>query len=779
MPLPPIRFLVLDTETTGFVPKVHRVMEVACVAIDKGDRTEELTELLSLPEGIEIPTAIQKLTHIKQEDLNGRPSFEEVLPRLEKLLTDDTVIVGQNVQFDLGMLRGEGWDLTARPWIDTSMIASLVFPELESYSLGFMSDALGLDHTPRHRALGDVHATLQLLEKCTDRLLQLPEEDLAILRDLAMKSSEGYKRYFEALPVSPAKKRPTWITFSARPVSPDTEPVAFSPPKKGAVQLVEEPLDPMFLPSVVAGLSGTTWVAVKNLEAAVRRMAMPKGMSVLYPPEFVLSVEKVKALLAHDTFSADEMTIAMKLSLYEPTIRTDIPMHGGEYQVWAGKLGCTKNDKEYKSALKKALTGTAIVSHQQLLAIAADADIDFPSSLSIIVDDASMLEDTATTAFGWTCYVPTVRAAAQGNDILTKCADIIELWVERTRNGLDLRYLAPSDLESREASELKNTIADVLKGELLSAPRAALEHLLLILAPENLRGRITWIESFIDGSKSIKSVPENVAIPLRDTLYSRASTTLLIPPGSGATLRQILPDDVKTSVQPASGSSPISVETPVGLTVESLVQSVTGKTILLVSSKRTIEDLYVRHTEAFDASGKRIICQGFSGGQGRMQAEFELATEPALLVMTPWMYEGMELPPAMVSTLIVQVMPFDHPNHAVVSRRALRLGDPFNEYSLPRLKHRLFRLLRTFAKHAASEGRAMFLDERLRTKAYGKGVAKYLLEFGKSDERLPDFAKASPGKAVSGKPAVAPEPKKKAVKKELPEKPEAPQLSLL
>jgi hypothetical protein len=303
---------------------------------------------------------------------------------------------------------------------------------------------------------------------------------------------------------------------------------------------------------------------------------------------------------------------------------------------------------------------------------------------------------------------------------------------------------------------------------LLPAPRAALEHLLLILAPENLRGRITWIESFIDGSKSIKSVPENVATPLRDTLYSRAATTLLIPPGSAMTLGQILPDDVKTSVRSMAGASPIVVETPVGFTVESLVQSATAKTILLVSSKRTIEDLYVKHTESFEASGKRLICQGFAGGQGRMQAEFELATEPALLVMTPWMYEGMELPSGMVSTLIIQVMPFDHPNHAVVSRRALRLGDPFNEYSLPRLKHRLFRLLRTFSKHAAPAGRAIILDERLRTKAYGKNVAAYLLAFGKGGVSAPMINQTVP-------PA---ELKKKAVKKP-PEKPDVPQLSLL
>jgi hypothetical protein len=126
----------------------------------------------------------------------------------------------------------------------------------------------------------------------------------------------------------------------------------------------------------------------------------------------------------------------------------------------------------------------------------------------------------------------------------------------------------------------------------------------------------------------------------------------------------------------------------------------------------------------------------------------------------------------MVQTLVIQVMPFDHPNHAVVSRRALRLKDPFNEYSLQRLKHRLFRLLRTFSKHATSDGQALILDDRLRTKAYGKEVAKYLLAFGRGAKAAAPMTQAAPV-------AEAPAPKKKATKKKSPDKPDAPQLSLL
>jgi Rad3-related DNA helicase len=103
-----------------------------------------------------------------------------------------------------------------------------------------------------------------------------------------------------------------------------------------------------------------------------------------------------------------------------------------------------------------------------------------------------------------------------------------------------------------------------------------------------------------------------------------------------------------------------------------------------------------------------------------MQAEFLMAEGKCVMVMTPWMYEGLDLPKNTVAHLFIQTLPFDHPSHAVISKRALRYGDPFSEYSLPRLTQRLFRLLRTYSLHATSDGTISILDDRLQKKEYGK-----------------------------------------------------------
>lgn len=734
--------LILDTETTGFVPKIHRVMEFACIRTkqsgsadprkegSKDPRGQEIFEtLLSLPPDSEIPSAIQILTQIKPEDLIGKPTFHDILPRLQAMLTPETVIVGQNVQFDLKMLRGEGWDLIDHPWIDTSMLASIVYPELESYSLGYMSTVLKLNHTPKHRALGDVRATAELLGKCIERLEMLSEDDLKILQDIAERGPESYRRLFAALKSSNSKTRPEWLEGARvrHRRGSDKQSIGLDPAGDEDVRLIAEPLDPQFVPSLIASAKDRTWIAVKNIEAILRRVEIPEAVTVLHPPELLLSKAALKKFLAQESFTADEMTLLMKIALYEPTVRSDIPVHGEEYQIWTGKVAASPDSSEMTELLERAKDSVSLLSHQHLLTMSRAPEFSIPKDTALFVDDASMLEDTATNALGWACSVPPIRAAATGDVMLTQCVDIIELWAEQARAGLDLKYLTVTDLESKSTTELKSTLADVLAGDVPMAIRSPLEQLLLILDPENLSGRITWIESYADGSKHIKSVPEDVATLLSDLLYSRFRTTLFVPPGDERDFRSILPLQSKARfAELAAASKPkIFLKMPVGVVLAQALEP-KGKTILLVSSKRTIEDVYVRHGPRLEAAGATMICQGFSGGLGRMQAEFAAAVSPAFLVLTPWMYEGINLPPESVDRLILQTLPFDHPSHAVVSRRGARYQDGFSEYTIPRLKHRLFRLVRNFLRHSVKGAAIEVLDDRLRTKEYGKRVARYL-----------------------------------------------------
>ena len=146
-----------------------------------------------------------------------------------------------------------------------------------------------------------------------------------------------------------------------------------------------------------------------------------------------------------------------------------------------------------------------------------------------------------------------------------------------------------------------------------------------------------------------------------------------------------------------------------------------------------------------------------------MESDFLAAEGSALWLLTPWMYEGIDLPENAAEHLVLDSLPFDHPGQPVFSRRKDMFRNGFEEYALVRLLHRLFRLLRAFARHAPDGADVAVLDQRMKEKSYGARVQAYLSSFSS--------APAAPfvTKKLGEKPAPKPRAKKK---------PEGPQQAL-
>jgi DNA polymerase III epsilon subunit-like protein len=738
MQLPNIPFVVLDTETTGFVPKVNRVIEYAHVVYREGSQVDEYDELVSVP--VEIPSVVQIITRIRPEHLEGKQTFEQQLPEIQKRIGKDTVIVGQNIMFDIRMLKGEGIDLSERPWIDTSMLASLVFPELESYSLGYVSAVLNLNHAPVHRALGDVRATLELLSKCWERLLELPQDMVMDIKATMNKSAPGYTQLFDALPTSDTTTRPAWMQVPEPKKFPGmTRKLTLKKPEIGVVDMIEESLDPMMLQSVIDAAAKDTstvhWIAVKNLTAMVKRLKLSDEVRVLQPPFLLLDTEAAETLCVQEKYSADEATLVTKLDWYAPKVFADAPIHGEERSVWNGKLTCLETSKTYTDQFTD-LPSVMLIDHRQLLAFVADPDHAAHGALNadahIIIDDASMLEDTASKAYGHYCGLNNLRAASEGHEKMTKFTDLLQIWIEKTRNEQDVRFLAHSDLTAPQAEALCAQIKELLTDTaLLPQTLKQLEAVLHCLEEEALK-RITWIETRQDGSQFLHSVPESVAELMKADLYEKYPVTMLIPPQSAGIMQETLHRStitaVNTQIQRVQDGVDISFPKEIrGSTVVS--DPPDGKTVILAGSRRVIEEYFVKYTEDLEARDITLICQSFSGGVNRMQAEFLAAKGTAVWVLTPWTFEGVELPPGTVDHLVMDALPFDNPSQPVFSIRAEHFDNPFVGYSMPRLLHRLFRILRTFRRIAKGDADVTVIDNRITEKRYGTGVQKYMEMF--------------------------------------------------
>lgn len=179
-------YTVLDIETTGGKYNEEGITEIA---IHKFDGHEVVDKFISLvnPEK-EIQPFVVKLTGINNKMLRTAPKFHEVAKRIVEI-TEGTVIVAHNAQFDYRILRTEfrrlGYSYE-RKTLCTVDLSKKLLPDAESHSLGKLVRSLGIAVSDRHRANGDALATLKLF-----KLLLAKDSDKTIVKSILREASTG------------------------------------------------------------------------------------------------------------------------------------------------------------------------------------------------------------------------------------------------------------------------------------------------------------------------------------------------------------------------------------------------------------------------------------------------------------------------------------------------------------------------------------------------------------------------------------------------------------
>jgi DNA polymerase-3 subunit epsilon len=162
-------YAIVDIETTGGYAAAHRITEVAVHFFDGSRVTEKFHSLVN--PGMRIPAGITALTGITNEMVATAPSFSEIAGKLHSLL-HERVFVAHNVNFDYSFLKNEfeqaGLGYSPRK-LCTVRLARKIIPGMPSYSLGNICSNLGIKINDRHRADGDVEATVKLFKIILER----------------------------------------------------------------------------------------------------------------------------------------------------------------------------------------------------------------------------------------------------------------------------------------------------------------------------------------------------------------------------------------------------------------------------------------------------------------------------------------------------------------------------------------------------------------------------------------------------------------------------------
>jgi DNA polymerase-3 subunit epsilon len=179
-------YAILDIETTGGKYNEEGITEIA---IHKFDGHQVVDRFISLvnPDK-EIQPFVVKLTGINNKMVRSAPKFHEVAKRIVEI-TQDSVLVAHNAQFDYRILRTEfrrlGYNFE-RKTLCTVDLSKKLIPDAESHSLGKLVRSLGIAVSDRHRANGDALATLKLF-----KVLLSKDSDKTIIKDVIRKEAHG------------------------------------------------------------------------------------------------------------------------------------------------------------------------------------------------------------------------------------------------------------------------------------------------------------------------------------------------------------------------------------------------------------------------------------------------------------------------------------------------------------------------------------------------------------------------------------------------------------
>ena len=176
-------FVVFDIETTGFVPKYNKIIEIGAVKVRNGEIIDRFSEFIN-PE-VPIPLEIEKLTSITDAMVADAPTVDVILPRFLEFCRD-SVLVAHNAKFDTAFIRyyaeqlGLNYDYTHA---DTIELARFLLRHLNNYKLDTVAKELKIPQFHHHRAVDDAEATAQIFVKFTDMLRERGIETLAKLNE--------------------------------------------------------------------------------------------------------------------------------------------------------------------------------------------------------------------------------------------------------------------------------------------------------------------------------------------------------------------------------------------------------------------------------------------------------------------------------------------------------------------------------------------------------------------------------------------------------------------
>ncbi len=189
-----MKFLFVDTETSGLSPQKGQIIEIAGVLAELDTTSLKFTVLSEFEQTValrstELDERVTRITGITEEELRSADSISKVQENwstwLETLSPEGAYIVGHSVDFDMAFLKAESWLLPDNyKTLDTLEVVKILMPEASAINLEYLVQRYSLSPQQResrttsklkaHRALYDTLCCMHLLQLLLYKLKELP-----------------------------------------------------------------------------------------------------------------------------------------------------------------------------------------------------------------------------------------------------------------------------------------------------------------------------------------------------------------------------------------------------------------------------------------------------------------------------------------------------------------------------------------------------------------------------------------------------------------------------
>ena len=193
--------VALDLETTGLDVKNDRIVQVGAVAMH-GPATQGAPRIdTHVDPGVPIPALATRIHGLTDSTVAGAPRLAELFDPLFELL-EGRVVVGQNIRFDLAVLRHEA-ARAGVPWhdprvLDVAHLAGALDRGLVDLGLDSLANRFGVTIEARHDALGDALAAAGIFAALVPRLREADVRTLGEAEAFAALRADLVRREVEA-----------------------------------------------------------------------------------------------------------------------------------------------------------------------------------------------------------------------------------------------------------------------------------------------------------------------------------------------------------------------------------------------------------------------------------------------------------------------------------------------------------------------------------------------------------------------------------------------------